>query len=50
MTDKVTKTRRKLHNKELHNPYSSPNAVRIVQSKVIWADRIDMHTKFWHKT
>jgi hypothetical protein len=39
MTDEVKKTRRKLHNEELHNPYSSPNTVRVVKTKITWADR-----------
>jgi hypothetical protein len=31
-------SRRKLHNDELHNPYSSPNVVRVIKSRRMrWA-------------
>jgi hypothetical protein len=28
---------RKLHNGELHSPYSSPNIVRVIKSRMRWA-------------
>jgi hypothetical protein len=31
--DRVTGGRRKLHNEELHNLYSSPNIIRIIKSR-----------------
>jgi hypothetical protein len=31
--DGVTGRRRKLHNEELHNLYSSPNIIRIIKSR-----------------
>jgi hypothetical protein len=31
--DEVTGGRRKLHNEELHNLYSSPNIIRMIKSK-----------------
>jgi hypothetical protein len=36
--DEVTGQWRKLHNEELHDPYSSPNIVRMIKSiRIIWA-------------
>jgi hypothetical protein len=32
--DEVTGERRKLHNEELHVPYSSPNIVRVIKSRL----------------
>jgi hypothetical protein len=29
--------RRKLHNVELHNLYSSPNIIRMIKSRMIWS-------------
>jgi hypothetical protein len=34
--DRVTGGRRKLHNEELHNVYSSPSIIRIIKSRRIW--------------
>jgi hypothetical protein len=34
-------SRRKLHNGELHNLYSSPNFVTMIKSRMRWAD-------MWH--
>jgi hypothetical protein len=31
--DEVTEGWRKLHNEELHDPYSSPNIVRVIKSR-----------------
>jgi hypothetical protein len=31
--DEVTGDRRKLHNKELHNLFSSPNIIRVIKSR-----------------
>jgi hypothetical protein len=31
--DEVTGERRKLHNEELHDQYSSPNIVRVIKSR-----------------
>jgi hypothetical protein len=39
--EEVTGDRRKLHNEELHNLYSSPNVIRMMKSKRIrWAGRV----------
>jgi hypothetical protein len=36
--DEVTGERRKLHNEELHNLYSSPNTIRMIKSRRMrWA-------------
>jgi hypothetical protein len=50
----VTGDRRKLHNEELHNLYSSPNIIRMIRSRRIrWAGhvsrmgRIGMHIEYW---
>jgi predicted GIY-YIG superfamily endonuclease len=41
MSDEVTK-RRKLHNEELHNLYSSPSIVRMIKlRRMIWANRVE---------
>jgi hypothetical protein len=44
---------RKLHNEELNNPYSLPNIIRFVKSKIMrWAGnvartgRVEMHIGF----
>jgi hypothetical protein len=31
--DEVTEEWRKLHNEELHDPYCSPNIVRVIKSR-----------------
>jgi hypothetical protein len=53
-TDEVTKGRRKLHNEELHNLYSSPNIIRMVKSmrmRWVWhvarMGRRRMHIGYW---
>jgi hypothetical protein len=39
--DGVTGGRRKLHNEELHNLYSSPNIIRIIKSRTMrWAGHV----------
>ena len=39
--DGVTGQWRKLHNEELHDPYSSPNIVRVIKSRRLrWAGHI----------
>jgi hypothetical protein len=39
--DGVTGGRRKLHNEELHNLYSSPSVIRIIKSrKIKWAEHV----------
>jgi hypothetical protein len=47
-------SRRKLHNDELHSPYSSPNIVRVIKSRRMgWAGhvarmgRVEVFTEFW---
>jgi hypothetical protein len=39
-TDEVTGGWRKLHNEELHNLYSSPNIIRMIKSRRIWAGNV----------
>jgi hypothetical protein len=37
----VIKGWRKLHNKELHNMYSSPNIIKIIKTKMmIWVEHV----------
>jgi hypothetical protein len=38
--DKVTRGRRKLHSKELHNLYSSTSMIRMIKSMMRWAGRV----------
>jgi hypothetical protein len=39
--DEVTGEGRKLHNKELHDLYSSPSIIRIIKSRRMrWADHV----------
>jgi hypothetical protein len=39
--DEVTGNRRKLHNKELHDLYSSPNIIRMIKSRRMrWAGQV----------
>jgi hypothetical protein len=39
--DEVTRERRKLHNEQLHEAYSSPNIVRVIKSRRIrWAGHV----------
>ena len=38
--DKVTREWRKLHNEELNDLYSSPNIVRVIKSRIIWAGHV----------
>jgi hypothetical protein len=52
--DEVTGDRRKLHNEELHNLYSSPKIIRIIKSwRMRWAGyvarmgRRGMHIGYW---
>jgi hypothetical protein len=33
--DEVTGERRRLHNEELHDLYCSPNAIRVIKSKIV---------------
>jgi hypothetical protein len=53
-TDEVTACRRKLHNEELHNLYSSPSIIRIIKlRKMTWAEHVarmgrkGMHIGYW---
>jgi hypothetical protein len=52
--DEVTRERRKLHNKELNNSYSSPSNVRVKKSRRMrWTGhvtrmrRVGVYTGFW---
>jgi hypothetical protein len=38
--DEVTGEWRKLHNEEFHDLYSSPNTVRVIKSRMIWAEHV----------
>jgi hypothetical protein len=39
--DEVTGERRKLHNEELHNLYSSPSIIRIIKARRMrWAEHV----------
>jgi hypothetical protein len=39
--DEIIRERRKLHNKELHNLYSSPNIIRMIKSRrVSWPGHV----------
>ena len=40
--DEITRERRKLHNEELNELYSSPNIVRVIKSRRIrWAGHVE---------
>ena len=52
--DGVTGEWRKLHNEELNDLYCSPNIVRVIKSRRIWAGRVarnggrrELHRGFW---
>jgi hypothetical protein len=53
-SDEVTGDWRKVHNEELHNLYSSPSIIRMIQSKGMkWAGNVTrmgrggMHIGYW---
>jgi len=39
--EEVTMDWRKLHNEELNDLYASPNIVRVVKLKIIWAGHVE---------
>jgi len=43
----VTGERRRLHNKELYDLYSSANIVRVITSSSRWVGCVDVHVGFW---
>jgi hypothetical protein len=50
--DEVTGEWRRLHNKELHDVYASPNIIRVIKSRRMrWAGHVwgrgEVHTGFW---
>jgi hypothetical protein len=51
--DKVTGKWRKLHTEELHDLYPSPNIIRVIKSRILWAEHIarmgrgEVRTGFW---
>ena len=52
-TDQVTGEWRKIHNEELNDLYCSPNIVRVIKSRMRWAEyvarmgREEAYTGFW---
>lgn len=46
--DEVTGKQKKLHNKELHHPYSSPNIQLIKSTRVRWVMQVGIYEG--HKT
>jgi len=38
-SDKVTGVRRKLHNTQLNDRYSSPNIIQVINSRMRWRER-----------
>jgi hypothetical protein len=53
--DEVTGGLRKLHNKELHNFYSSPSIISMIKSRMRWTGHVarmtrsGMHIGYWWK-
>jgi len=39
--EEVTGVLRRLHNEELHDPYCSPNIIRVIKSCTVWVGKLE---------